>query len=377
MSFSQWPRLPVIARAPDGSSLGGAGDPPFNEEMAAQYFSGLHTKKWIAWLKNRQIMTLLRLAAVVFGLAVIAATFYYTYATLETKLGDLNAFYAALRQRLLPLFTGALIALIGAIPFLWRSWQLPVGTFALGMALELFFLDLGDRALAAVLLVAALGAFVYFTVITRREKPPAPDEEIEKVLDRWVDTIVPEVVRKAGLPVSDSLANSRLVLKSFPKRERTGTIEPVCRIGSDNRPRVTPLGIALFELRPDTLVAFEGAIDLPKKSLVYARVHEFRYEDIVALLWNRDASMSSARAAAGPAMAGAGARATRHRDVLEIRLVSGRSVSLVFGDSDMLPLPERPKEKRKVEMIESVRNISTLWDDILERQGKARGRDSA
>lgn len=362
--------VPLAAPAHEGGALAETGETRITKEIAAQYFSGVYSMKRMAWHRLRRVIEMLRLAVIAFGLAICAAAFYVTWR--ETGTTDLNAFYAALSQRAFVLFTGALVAVIGAVPMLWRyHWQLPLGVFALGMAIEIFLLDLGYKLHASVMVVAALGVIVYSYLRPRTAKP-LEDKELEEKLDLWIEQTVPEVVRKANLPVGGNLAGSKaFVLKSFPKRDRSGNFEVLCRIGQNRRPRITPLGVAVFDLRPDSMVAFEGAVDLRSEAVVYARVHEFRYDDIVALLWTHDAVPSAKPPTPGAAMAGNAARVVRHRDVLEIRLVSGRSVSLVFNDSELLPL-EKGKPANNVGLIEEVDKIRALWDQILERQARAR-----
>lgn len=362
------------APAPEGAGGAAPPDEEINREIAAQYFSGAYSKKRMAWHRQRRVLELLRIAVVVLGLLICAGAVYLAWS--EAGAADLNKLYAALGHRAFMLFTGALITVIGAAPWLWQfPWQLPMGVFALGMAVEMAVLDLGYRPLAIAMFLAAAGAIVYSWLLPRA-RAPLEDKDLEPKLDRWIDTIVKKLVDKAELPVSGNLGSmGEHVLKSFPKRERSADAEVLCKIGQDNRPRVTPLGVAVFDLRPATMVVFEGAIDLRSEAVIYARVHEFRYDDIIALLWSRDA-IAPPRPAPAAAIPGAArarsqaASAPRHRDLLEIRLASGRSVSLVFSDSELLP-PESVA-KGGVKLIEDIGQIRRLWQEILDLQTKAR-----
>jgi hypothetical protein len=371
----------ALAPAVEGASGGQVVEPEITREIAAQYFSGAYSRYRTAWHRLRRVVDMLRVAVLVFGIAICAAAVYVTWR--ETGTSDLNALYSALGQRSFVLFTGALIALIGAVPLVWRyGWQLPVGVFALGMAVEMTLLDLGYRPVAIGMFLVAMGAIIY-SYFAPRTRQPLEDRELEEKLDRWIEAVTKKVVSRTEVPSGGRLGEQDgQVLKSFPKRERIGTIEVLCKIGQDSRPRVTPMGVAMFELRPATMVVFEGAVDLQSEAVLYARVHEFRYEDIIALLWSRDAVAAARPALQGSplpgrsamqAVAGKGkadeAGGLRHRETLEIRLSSGRSVSLVFNDTEFLPAEN---VKMGVKLIEDMDHIRQLWQEILARQGKAR-----
>lgn len=377
--------VPAWAPAVDGAGATGEMEPEITREIAAQYFSGLYSKNRMAWHRLRRLMGWARILVMAIGIGICGAAIYVTWR--ETGASDLNALYAALGQRAFVLFTGALITSIGAVPLIWRyPWQLAVGLFALGMAIEMTVLDLGYRPVAIGMFMVAIGAIIYSYMLPRR-RPPLEDPELEAKLDKWIGTVTRKLIEDTRLPVADKVrVDGEFVLKSFPKRDRIGNQDVACKVGSDSRPRITPMGVAAFDLRDTTMVAFEGAVDLVSNSVLYARVHEFRYDDIIALLWTRDA-VSSAKPAVG-AGAGAGAltprsamqvvagkkadaaEVPRHRDMLEIRLISGRTVSLVFGDTQFLAADAI--KKGGIKLIEDMDRIRVLWGEILRRQQAAR-----
>jgi hypothetical protein len=294
-------------------------------------------------------------------------------------------------RELFLLLPGLLMLVIGSVPWLWKfGWELPAGLVVLVTAAEMFFFQLGNLWFTAALFLGAIGAIVYGIYLRFKKRDPLQIADLEHKLDAYTDKVIAALPHKARLPVPVQFGGPGWQLsRCFPNGERCGSLEVLCKIGSDGKPRTNPAGVAAFELRPDTLAVFEAAVDLRTHQPLYTLVQEFTYGDIAQLSWANDVVAEETRPTAagriaGMASAAAGAaaptpedqpmprprdRTMRHRMVLEIGLVSGRTVSIVFWDSAFL---SRGARGMPPVPITDPSALSALWQQVLERRAVAR-----
>lgn len=368
------------------------GDDEITPDVVSQYFTDTYRLILLAHERWQTAIRIIQVLTIIGGVLLIAISVYLTV----REAGSVYSIAEPMGRRLFLLLPGLLMLVIGSIPWLWKfGWELPAGLVALVTAAEMFFFQLGNVWFTIALFLGAIGAIIYGIHLRFKKRDPLQIADLEQKLDAYTAKVIGQLPQKLQLPVPVQFGGSSWqVLRSFPKRERTGALDALCKIGIDGRPRTSPAGVAAFELRPDTLVVFEAAVDLRTHEPLYARVQEFPYSDIVALSWTSDAIIEEARptaagriagmaSAAAAAASGATAspaedqstprprdRSVRNRTMLEIRLISGRAVSIVFWDSGLLtragartPTP-RP--------ITDASAISGLWQQILQRQAAAR-----
>lgn len=287
----------------------------------------------------------------------------------------------------LPLaLVGVALVAVALTPMLWRfGWQVAASAAVLAMLVEFAIFTTGDWRVRALLLALALAALVFAVYRIFSRKVVEPIDDTEQRVDAAIDAAVERLVTGSRVPLGTlALADCRYVLTTFPKLDRTGEAKVLCRIGKDGRPRVTPVGVGAFVFKPDTIAVVEGAIDLATRQAVYRRVHEFKYADVVSLLWTSDAVDATAAAPSEPKAAGAGPAApaapakrmspsrepaVRHRDSLEIRLSNGRAVSLVMSDSRFVPA--KRKGAGELPMLCDPTHVNRLWADILAGRSAA------
>jgi uncharacterized membrane protein len=273
----------------------------------------------------------------------------------------------------------ALIA-VALTPVLWQfGWQVLAASIVVTLLAE-FAIFASDWRIRAVLIALALVALAFAIYSILAQKVSEPVDDTEQRVDAAIEAAVERLVAGSTLPLGPvSLAECRYVLRTFPKLDRTGEANVLCRVGKDGRPRVTPVGVGAFVFKSDTIAVVEGAIDLATQQAVYRRVHEFKYADVVSLLWTSDAVDVAPTIPSEPKAAGAAASpppkrtasgrepAVRHRDSLEIRLTNGRAVSLVMSDSRFVP-PKR-RGASELPMLCDPVLVSRLWADILAGPG--------
>jgi hypothetical protein len=346
-----------------------------NHEVVSQYFTGAYVGVLESHRRRRLIMVVLRIAAAIAGLALVAITMR----DLWLQKGTLAIWPLPETVMTTPAGFGVILVLAAAIPLLWRyGWELPAAFVVAGAMAEVAFLNFGDRRnmglIAAVALVALIGA-IWSRV--RKRRAPLELSELEPKLDAWTETLVDRFLGGTDIPaVSATRSGYQYVVRTFPKLERSGAPRVLGRLGTDGRARISPIGVGAFILGPDTITAVEGAIDLGSERVLYRRAHEFRYGEVVSMVWTSDATPIAPDAAVPHARSSIGAMARlkgavqdvspRQRDTLEIRLVGGRSVSLVFADSAFLP-PDRGAAAASVERRDV---IVSLWRDVMSRSGR-------
>ena len=113
-------------------------------------------------------------------------------------------------------------------------------------------------------------------------------------------------------------------------------------------------------------------MDLWSEKIVYARVHLFRYDDIVSLTWSSDVSPpEDPEFRADAAKPVSSAVEERDNDALsvvprrlelQIRLSGQRAVSLVFRDC---LIDERLRNK-EFEPIEDITKIRDVWQKLID-----------
>lgn len=349
-----------------------------NREVVSQYFTGAYVGVLESHRRRRMIMAGLRVGSTIAGLGLVAVTMR----DLWLQKGTLAIWPLPDTVMTTPAGFGAILVLGAAIPLLWRyGWELPAAFVVAGAMAEVAFLNFGDRRnmglIAAIALVALIGA-IWARV--RKRRAPLELSELEPRLDAWTETLVDRFLAGTDIPaVPTTRGGYQYVVRTFPKLERSGAPRVLGRLGTDGRARISPIGVGAFILGQDTITAVEGAIDLGSERVLYRRAHEFRYCEVVSLVWTSDSTPTSPDAAVPQprgAMGAMGAMArlkgavqdgaARQRDTLEVRLVGGRSVSLVFADSALLP-PARGVAAASVERRDV---IVSLWRDIMNRAGR-------
>ena len=374
------------------------GDGEITPDVVSQYFTDTYRLVLLAHERWQTAIRIIQVATAIGGVLLIATSIYLGY----REAGAIDStMIEPMGRELFLLLPGLLMLVIGSVPWLWKfGWELPAGLVALVTAAEMFFFQLGNWWFTIALFLGAVGAIVYGIYLRFKKRDPLQIADLEQKLDAYTDKVIAGLPQKVRLPLPVQFGQPGWqVLRCFPNGERCGLQDVLCKIGIDDKPRTSPVGVAAFELRPDTLAVLEAAVDLRTHQPLYALVQEFSYGDIVALSWSNDivaeesrptaagriAGMASAAAAAATGTAGAAAddqsaprprdRTMRHRMVLEIGLVSGRTVPIVFWDSGFLPrgsargIPPRP--------ITDPSAVSALWQQILERRAVAHHARSA
>lgn len=354
------------------------------KRLLESYFSGRHDHDVAARRALERSSMLARVAFAALGASMIAVA--------VARVGVPGSM-DALRQlgnftNLALLVPGAVLIAIALYAACWsRGWPRPVALALLTVVADIYLMNLVNPLVcyAIATLAGGLLAWDVWQWIVGYQAPAAI-ADIEDQIDRWIegrfqglleqarpDLPVPELSRSASLDTGDA-SSQRVTLKCFPKLDRVPPERVRVRIGTDKKPRVSPLGLAVFEFGEETVIMFEGAIDLWSQSIVYARVHQFRYGDIVALAWSSDAfppnekpsspgsivekmrPFDSKRAAAG------------RKDELQIRLYGHRNVSVVMRDcaihENIRNTPFQP--------IEDIAKVREVWRRLSEGKRRAR-----
>jgi len=344
-----------------------------------QYFTGAYLGVLRAHQRWRTAIRTIQVLTIVFGAGLVAAAVYLSW-------GDPATFGPRLLQMLHLLLPGLLLCVIGALPWLWKfGWELPAGLVALVTAAEAFYFHIGHLGFSVVLLVCATAAIAYgIRLRIAGRKQPLDLQALETKLDGWTDELVRRTLARWAeeLPPKAGSAQNERVLRSFPKPELSGSPDVLCRVGTDGKLRITPLGVVIFDLGPDSLLVYEGAIDLRREQVLYARAHEFRYGHIAGLHWFSDGvpegTMSAAANMIVDRVTSPGADATqpkareaapRRRDRLEIQLAAGEGVSIVFRDSALLPRGRQAAPE--LQALEDRAHIRSLWTEIARRRQAA------
>jgi hypothetical protein len=366
-------------------------DGEINPDVVSQYFTDTYRLVLMAHERWQTAIRIIEVATALGGMLLIAVALYLGFR--EAGAIDSRVIEPMSRELFL-LLPGLLMLLIGSVPWLWKfGWELPAGLVVLVTAAEMFFFQLGNLWFTAALLLGAVGAIVYGIYLRFKKRDPLQIADLEQKLDAYTDKVIAALPHKVRLPVPVQFGRPGWQLsRCFPNGERCGSLEVLCKIGSDGKPRTNPAGVAAFELRPDTLAVFEAAVDLRTHQPLYALAQEFTYGDIAQLSWANDVVAEEARPTAAGRIAGMASaaavaagtaapaaeeqptprprdRTMRHRMVLEIGLVSGRTVSIVFWDSGSLSRSARGMPPMP---ITDPSALSTLWQQILERRAEAR-----
>jgi len=357
------------------ATVDSAGDTRINREIVSQYFTGAYVGLLQSHHRWRTIMHVLRGVVGVAGIALVAVT----VRDLFLQTGTLVVWPIPATVMTTPAGLGGILVIAAAVPRLWRyGWELPAAFVVALMIAEVALFNFGDRRIMLLAIGTALAALIAgIYVRVKKRRAPLELRELEPKLDAWTDELIDRFVAANEVPGRVlSHADCRYVVKTFPKLERSGAPRVLGRRGTDGRPRISPIGVGAFVFGPETIVAIEGAIDLRNEEILYRRAHEFRYADVVSLVWTEDA-VEAATSTGMPQpmmpkrpLAGFGSAApeaaVRHRETLEIRLSYGRAVSLVFADSAFLPAERGHAAAASVERRETIRR---LWEDLMQRRG--------
>ncbi len=337
--------------------------------LLAQYFTGeLHARHKGHLFFTSRVKTI-RTAMALTGLALAAIPAIRYTITPEVDWPQIVETEA--QQYMMP---GLLLLVIAALP-IWQSWALPLALVAAAAAGDFWFFELSHNGIVwGLSVIAGLAAIAYLYDWMRGSRPPVAPGDLEPRIDEWIAKQFNSLIDKAKseIPIPPERLDNPVILKTFPKAERLKGLSVLTQIGEDRRPRISPVGLAAFNFGPENLTMFEGAVDLWSEKIVYARVHLFRYDDIVSLTWSSDVSPPEDpeyRAdAAKPVSAaleerGNGALSVVPRRLeLQIRLSGQRTVSLVFRDC---LIHERLRNK-EFEPIEDITKIRYVWQRLID-----------
>ncbi|MCH9806110.1 MAG: hypothetical protein K0U74_00090 [Alphaproteobacteria bacterium] len=371
---------------PDAAIKAAANDPgvaasraPSDREikkLLADYFSRKYDETVRQHLAAEATTSFTRWIIAAIGAALFAAPFIKVIITAETDRQLIGQ-----QEGQLFLLPGFLLLLIAATTPIWRQgWMMPLALSIAVAALDLYVFKVGHVGIIYALLVLAAGVLLWdVRSFVGAKRKPKSVMEFEAQIDIWTERQLRNLITQArkDLPIDEGrLAGDDVVLlKSFPKADRLNKSDVLARIGTDNVPRMSPVGLAAFDFGPDDVLVFEGAVDLNTTKAVYMRVHQFAYRHIAAVSWSSDVwppKVSAAipqRAASGGDAArgghgGTGPKADRasvlRRDELQIRLSSQHLVTLVFRDGSLSErLANRPFER-----IEKMDRIKEVWGKL-------------
>jgi hypothetical protein len=338
---------------------------PISLKDVAAYFDGVYANR-LRQRFVRGVPVLILLSASLLLAALSSAK--------DGELASSAGIYQLFRQQSY-LVVPALIALIIAMPllnWLW-GWEIPVGLCGFIVAMAVYGTSTaGHKVAIALAAVSALAAGYGIVRNIKRPRYRLDLQEFEPQLDRWTAKLLEQHIALKDLPPASGETKTVLV-RSFPKPDRASLSDVRVRAGEDGKTRVTPLAAVLLEFRPDTLAVIEGAIDLKTGKPVSTAAREFAYEDLIELIWLTNARSASAEfaaeGAAAPQAAGGALRALarsrrpRLRDMVELRLYSGRSISIVLRDTWPNPAAGPLEDQEK---------IRDIWKEVLLRQHHAR-----
>lgn len=340
------------------------------------YFSKVHDARYAADQMRKRTKRVTQVTMFLSGLVITAIP--VTQTALTEAVDWQRMFEEEGLRFILPGMTLILLAI--TTPLWSNSWYRPLAIAMLAVAGTLKYFEIGHNAVLIAL--GALGIVILsFDLwdwwIDRKDQKNVPT--IEQEIDAWIKTRFEGFIKTArpSLPVAATRLENATILKSFPKIERLKHIATHARIGTDNKPRISPLGLAAFDFGNTHVLVFEGALDLIENNVVYARLHEFRYTDIVSMVWSSDASppdeatQESKRkraiplAKSLPQQKKKSKKAHITRDKLEIRLANNTALSIVFRDNTI----HQNLANAPFEPIEELPEIRKVWERL--REGKS------
>lgn len=346
-----------------------SGDRDDIKSLLAEYFTGeLHARHKGHVFFTRRVKTI-RAAMTLTGL-VLAAIPAIRY-TITPEVDWPQIVETEAQQYMMP---GMLLLVIAALP-IWQSWALPLALVAAAAAGDFWLYELSHNGIVwGLAAVAALAVAAYLYDWVRGSRPPVAPGDLEPRIDEWIAKQFDSLIDKAKseIPIPPERLENPIILKTFPKAERLKGLSVLTQIGEDRRPRISPVGLAAFNFGPENLTVFEGAVDLWSEKIVYARVHLFRYEDIVSLTWSSDVSppdepemrrdAAKSKPAATEDHGGDALSVVPRRLELQIRLQGQCAVSLVFRDC----LIHERLRNREFEPIEDIVKIRDVWQRLLD-----------
>ena len=337
--------------------------------LLAEYFTGeLHAKHRGHLFFTRRVKTIRAAMAITgFALAAIPAIRY----TLTPEVDWPQIVETEAQQFMMP---GLLLLVIAALP-IWQSWALPLALVAAAAAGDFWFYELSHNGIVwGLTAIAGLAAIAYLYDWMRGSRPPVAPGDLEPKIDKWIAKQFNSLIDKAKseIPIPPERLDNPVILKTFPKAERLKGLSVLTQIGEDRRPRISPVGLAAFNFGPENLTMFEGAVDLWSEKIVYARIHLFRYDDIISLTWSSDVSppddlehrtdTAKAILPAAEETGGDALSVVPRRLELQIQLRGQRAVSLVFRDC---LIHERLRNK-EFEPIEDIIKIRDVWQRLID-----------
>ena len=318
-------------------------------EQFANYFAGEAASRGLIKFKTPIKRATIWLGAVLWSLT-IPISFYQAYKILEDGVAQ-----AASLEKIVSvaglIISGAVIIAVGRWDRLWDQvfynfwryflWLIlaPITLIAAWVTGRYF----ASEALRNGIGVAA-GVLVMVGTLFRR-KPPPLKEEVEREIDASFREDVARHLNRVfaripgGRPLTSPTAQGPLLIRGFPDLERLPELQLRGRLGHDNRPRITPQGFVALYLGHDSLLCFEGAIDLITGALVYQRTRQVRYSAIVGVelestgtSFRRDPAQL--RNTTNRRLQFGGMRSTdRYKDVFSIKLTGGMNIDVNVRDS--------------------------------------------
>jgi hypothetical protein len=348
-------------------------DEPPPKSIVIQYFTGNYWRLLSRWRRWRDFMKgsgILLLAA---SLALFVFAWWRQPVAPRLSSADFLDFI-----KVQPGLLTSAAALLIMSAILLSGWNrrgiAALIVLALGIGADFYLSGLPRLGVAA---LAASGLLVLVLPAVKEETFPEA-KELERRLDRWTEGLLERAIHSAEA-LDPSPSASTHLLRCLPKSGADSFKDMLVRHGGDGKPRVTPAGAVAFEFRPDAMVVIECALDLLTDRLLYRNVREFAYDDIVELVWlsegiDRFVQPLKGKAAAEPAksksgMLLAGRRSARGRDLIEIRLSGGRSVSILLRDT-RAARGDWPAERG---LIEARSKVQAVWQEILAHRRQLRG----
>jgi hypothetical protein len=318
-------------------------------EQFANYFAGEAASRGLIKFKTPIKRATIWLGAVLWSLT-IPISLYQAYKILEDGVAQAASLEIIVSVAGL-IISGAVIIAVGRWDRLWDQafynfwryflWLIlaPVTLIAAWGAGRYFASEMLRNAIGV-----AAGVLVMLGTLFRR-KPPPPKEEVEREMDasfredvaRHLDQFIGRIL--GSRPLTSPTAQGPLLIRGFPDLERLPELQLRGRLGHDNRPRITPQGFVALYLGNDSLLCFEGAIDLITGALVYQRIRQVRYSAIVGV----ELESTGTPFRPGPTQPKnttnrrrqfGGMRSTdRYRDVFSIKLTGGMNIDVNVRDS--------------------------------------------
>lgn len=342
--------------------------------LLQNYFSGRHDQDVAARRALDRSSLVARIAFAVIGLVMVL--WPMAMAALPMTVEAFRGLGS--RPNLALIVAGAVLVVIAVYRPVWsRGWPRPTALALLTAMADLHFVSLVHPFVVYAIGLLAAGLLGWDIVQwVRGYRAPAETADLEVQIDRWIGNQIQSLIAtsRSELPVPEDRFAGHVILTCFPKLDRVAPDRIRARIGTDKKPRVSPVGLAMFDFGEETVVMFEGAIDLWSQKIVYARLHQFRYGDIVALAWSSDAYPPGEKSVPPPTIVEKmrtfdDRRAVvRRKDELQIRLYGHRNVSVVLRDCGL----HENLRNREFLAIEDISKVRDVWQRLSDGKRRAR-----